>query len=274
VEMWIRTMLSLGRLAASIPPLGPPREQGGRPSPGWLSGTFTRLAGLPFGVYKDKRRLLRYLGDRPYVSPRAQISCSNSTMGPKCFVDDYVTVYAHRGAQGGVHLDRDVAIYRWSVIELGKGECNLRIGAHSHVQSGCTLNAFVGNITIGANCMIAPRCVLTPYQHNFSDISRPMREQPLTSRGDIVIEDDVWLGSHACVMDGVTIGRGAVVGAGAVVTKDVPPYAIVGGIPARVMGFRPPLNPPREQGGRPPLSPPPRARGGRPPSDSLQGEES
>jgi acetyltransferase-like isoleucine patch superfamily enzyme len=86
--------------------------------------------------------------------------------------------------------------------------------------------------------MVAHRCAFMPYQHSFSDTHRPMREQSLTSKGDIVIEDDVWLGLHVCVMDGVTIGRGAVVGAGAVVTQEIPPYAVVGGVPARVIRFR------------------------------------
>jgi acetyltransferase-like isoleucine patch superfamily enzyme len=214
--MWIRTMLSL----APISPL------------------FTHLAGLPLGPYKDKRKLFRYLGNRPYISPNAQISCPKLDIGPKCFIDDYVTIYAHAGAQGGVHLESNVHIYRWSVVELGKGEGRLTVGPNTYVQSGCILKAFAGNITIGANCMIADHCALTPYQHSFADIHRPMREQALTSRGDIVIEDDVWLGLNACVMDGVTIGQGAIVGAGAVVTKDVPPYAIVGGVPARVIRLR------------------------------------
>jgi acetyltransferase-like isoleucine patch superfamily enzyme len=67
-----------------------------------------------------------------------------------------------------------------------------------------------------------------------------MREQPLTSRGDIVLEDDVWLGANVVVLDGVTIGRGAIVGAGAVVTQSIPPYAIAGGVPARVIRYRTP----------------------------------
>ena len=86
--------------------------------------------------------------------------------------------------------------------------------------------------------MIASRCAFMPYQHGFADTHRPMREQPLTSRGDIVIEDDVWLGVGVTVMDGVTIGQGAIIGAGAVVTKDIPPYTIAGGVPARVIGAR------------------------------------
>ena len=203
-----------------------------------VSPVFTHLASLSLGPYKDKRALLHYMGERSYVSRKAQIKCPRLQMGPKCFIDDYVTIYAHRGARGGVFLDRNVHIYRWSVIELGQGEGCLQIGANTYVQSGCIFNPFVASIIIGANCMIAARCAFMPYQHSFADTSRPMREQPLTSRGDIIIEDDVWLGLNVCVMDGVTIGRGAVIGAGSVVTRDIPPYAIAGGVPARVISYR------------------------------------
>ncbi len=203
-----------------------------------VSPLFTYLAGLPLGPYKDKRRLLSHIGDRSYVSHRAQIKCPKLQMGPRCFIDDYVTIYAHPGAQGGVYLEENVHIYRWSIVELGTGEGSLHIGSNTYIQSGCILNAFVGNIIIGANCMIAPHCAFMPYQHRFADTRRPMREQPLTSRGDVVIEDDVWLGLNVSVMDGVTIGQGAVIGAGAVVTQDIPPYAIAGGVPARVIRFR------------------------------------
>ena len=203
-----------------------------------VSPLFTHLAGLPLGPYKDKRKLLRHLGRRPYVSPRSQVKCPNLQMGPRCFIDDYVTVYAHPGARGKIHLEENVSIYRGSILELGKGEGSLYIGPNTHIQSNCILNAFVGNITIGANCMIAARCAFTPYQHGSADTDRPMREQPLISRGDIVIQDDVWLGLNVSVMDGVTIGQGAIVGAGAVVTKDIPPYAVAGGVPAHVIRFR------------------------------------
>ncbi len=203
-----------------------------------VSPLFIRLMELPMGVYKDKRKWLRYMGPRPYISSRAQISCPQLHLGPKCFIDDYVTIYAHERARGGVYLAENVHIYRWSLIELGEGEASLRIGSHTYIQAGCSLNAFVANITIGANCMIAPRCAFMPYQHTWTDLSRPIREQPLTSRGDIVLEDDVWLGANVCVLDGVTIGRGAIVGAGAVVTKDVPAYTIAGGVPARFIRAR------------------------------------
>jgi galactoside O-acetyltransferase len=218
VDAWIRVMVALA-------PLSP---------------VFLRLAGWPLGPYKDKRALLPYLGRRPYISPRAEIVCTRLRLGPQCFIDDGVTVYAHPDSTGEVSLARNVHLYRSSVVELG-GAGSLVIGENTYVQPGCVLNAFVGSIRIGANCMLAPGCVLTPYQHGATDTARPMREQPLVSRGDIVLEDDVWLGARVCVTDGVTIGQGAIVGAGAVVTKDVPPYAIAGGVPARIIRYRTPM---------------------------------
>jgi acetyltransferase-like isoleucine patch superfamily enzyme len=203
-----------------------------------ISRLFSYLASLSFGPYKGKCRLLRRSGDHSYVSPRAQIECPRLQMGPRCFIDDYVTIYAHRGAQGGVYLGEKVQISRWSIIELGRGEGSVHVGPNTYIQAGCVLNAFLGSIIIGADCLIAHYCAFMPYQHSFADTGRPIHEQPLTNRGNIVVEDDVWLGLRVCVMDGVTIGRGAIVGAGAVVTEDIPPYAIAVGVPARVIGSR------------------------------------
>jgi galactoside O-acetyltransferase len=217
-KAWVRTWVSVARVIPAA----------------------LRLAGLPLGIYKDRREILRYLGNTPYISPWAQVSCRNLHLGPKCFIDDFVTIYAQPQATGSVELGRNVHFYRHSIIELGEGSASLRVGSNTYFQAGCTVNPFIGNITIGANCMIATRCTLMPYQHNFADPSRPMREQGLTSRGDIVIEDDVWLGAQVCVTDGVTIGRGAIIGAGAVVTKDIPPYSIAVGVPARVVRMRQP----------------------------------
>jgi acetyltransferase-like isoleucine patch superfamily enzyme len=129
------------------------------------------------------------------------------------------------------------------VVELGAGSGSITIGAHTHLQPGCILNALVSNIVIGSNCMIGAHCAFMPYQHGFTDCSRPMNKQPLTSRGDIVLEDDVWLGVRVTVMDGVVIGQGAIIGAGAVVTKDVPPYTIAAGVPARVIRDRGEIQP-------------------------------
>lgn len=101
-------------------------------------------------------------------------------------------------------------------------------------------------VVIGNYCSIGPECVfMTGGEHRHDGLSTyPFRvklglcENESVTRGPIVLEDDVWLGFRATVMSGVRIGKGAVVAAGAVVTKDVPPYAIVGGVPAKVIKYR------------------------------------
>jgi acetyltransferase-like isoleucine patch superfamily enzyme len=107
---------------------------------------------------------------------------------------------------------------------------NSNIGAYGYV--GCS-----GFIEIGADVLIGPRVALLGENHDFDDPSVPIRDQGVHCKG-ITIGDDCWLGAGAIVLDGTTIGAGAVVAAGAVVSKDVPPRAIVGGVPARVIRER------------------------------------
>jgi acetyltransferase-like isoleucine patch superfamily enzyme len=196
---------------------------------------FLRLADAMTGPYKDKK-VLAVISDQPYISPRAQISCPNLRVGPGAFVDDFVTIYCHPDG-GEVVLEAGAHLYRGSVIETGAGG-SVFIGRNTHIQGSCNLKGFVSDLRIGNNVQVAPGCAFSPYEHGIGDLNTPIRDQPLTSRGPIVVEDDAWLGMGVKVLDGVTIGKGAVVGAGAVVTKDVPPYAIVAGVPAKLLRYR------------------------------------
>ena len=112
------------------------------------------------------------------------------------------------------------------------------IGDNTHIQASCNLKGFMGDLIIGCNVQIAPHCGFSPYEHNFDDCERLIRQQGIRSAGDIVLEDDVWLGLGVAVLEGVRIGKGAVIGAGAVVTKDIPAYAIAVGVPAHVIRMR------------------------------------
>ncbi|MBD2113713.1 acyltransferase [Nodosilinea sp. FACHB-141] len=85
--------------------------------------------------------------------------------------------------------------------------------------------------------MIASHCCIYANNRGFDDLTRPIHSQPLTTVG-ITIEDDCWLGTGVKVLDGVTIGTGSVIGAGAVVSRDIPPYSVAVGIPARVIKSR------------------------------------
>ena len=111
----------------------------------------------------------------------------------------------------------------------------------------CVIQANVdAHLRIGNYCSIAGETVFVLNgEHNVNTIStfpfkvKIMHElHEAGTKGDIVVQDDVWIGARAMIMSGVTIGQGAIVAAGAVVTKDVPPYAIVGGVPAHVIKFR------------------------------------
>ncbi|MEZ5141158.1 MAG: acyltransferase [Acidimicrobiales bacterium] len=128
----------------------------------------------------------------------------------------------------------------------------LHLGARSYIAAGCqirdrlrvgddtSLNPHVttaGSVRIGNGVRIASHVALYGFNHTFDDLDTPIWLQPLTVEG-IVIEDDVWIGTHVVVCDGVTIGAHSVVAAGAVVTRDVPAWSIVAGVPARVLRDR------------------------------------
>lgn len=200
-----------------------------------IGGACMRLASALRGPYKDKKHLA-YLTAKPFISPKAQIWAKDLEIGPQCFVDDYVTVFAHPDG-GRIVLGHGVHLYRGTIIEVGAGG-SVTIAANTHVQSGCNLKGFLGSLRIGANVQIAPGCGFSPYEHRFDDLQRPIREQGIVSSGDIVIEDDAWLGLGVYVLDGVRIGRGAVIGAGSVVVRDIPAYAIAAGAPAKVLRYR------------------------------------
>ena len=104
------------------------------------------------------------------------------------------------------------------------------IGAYSYI--GCA-----GRIDIGNNVMIGPGVNIIAESHVFADTETPMNAQGVTNKG-ITIDDDVWIGTRAVILDGVHIGQGAVIAGGAVVNENVPPYAIVGGVPAKIIRSR------------------------------------
>ena len=100
--------------------------------------------------------------------------------------------------------------------------------------SGIGLRAkLYGPVIIGNHVMMGPDCILYTQNHNFSNISIPMDQQGFQEEKEVIIEDDVWIGGRVIILPGVKIGKGSIIGAGAVVSKNVDPYSIVVGNPAR-----------------------------------------
>lgn len=103
-------------------------------------------------------------------------------------------------------------------------------------RSGIGINASIGEQThIGSDVMMCPDCVIYTRNHRFDRLDIPMREQGYGPVEPVEIGDDCWIGGRVTILPGVHVGNGAVIAAGAVVTKDVPPYAVVGGVPAKII---------------------------------------
>lgn len=118
------------------------------------------------------------------------------------------------------------------------GQESLKIGSNISMNINVVINADVGGqIEIGNRTLIGPNVVLRAKNHNYKDKNEAIRFQGHKG-GRIVIGEDVWLGANVIVLPGVTVGIGAVVAAGAVVTKDVKSYDLVAGVPAKKIGER------------------------------------
>ena len=113
---------------------------------------------------------------------------------------------------------------------------NLTLGDGVCINDDVWINA-VGGVTIGNNVLIGPKVVIHSANHKFSNPEIPITEQGHTLK-PVIIEDDVWVGASTVILAGVTIGEGAVVGAGSVVTKNVEAYTVVAGNPAHIIGRR------------------------------------
>lgn len=94
-----------------------------------------------------------------------------------------------------------------------------------------------GNVTIGDDVMIGPNVVFVTDNHVYSRIDVPIREQGISSK-EIIIEDDVWIGANAVILPGVRIGKGTIIASGAVVSRNIDPYSIAGGVPAVIIHKR------------------------------------
>ena len=126
----------------------------------------------------------------------------------------------------GYKVDDGFRLFPPVYTDFGK---NIKIGKDVFVNSGCCFQD-QGGVTLGDGCLVGHNVVFATLDHD----KRPGRRGDMTA-APIVVGKDVWIGAHATILKGVTIGDGAIVAAGAVVTRDVPPNTIAAGVPARVV---------------------------------------
>ena len=114
---------------------------------------------------------------------------------------------------------------------------SVTIGSNCFIGSFTTIGVEGGSITIGDHFMCGSNCKIIAANHTSNDYKMPMTTQKMDF-GQVIIKEDVWLGANVIILPNVNIGRGAIVAAGAVVTKDVEPFSIVGGVPAKLIKYR------------------------------------
>lgn len=198
----------------------------------WDKG-FMVLRGLWHKLLFKESKGIVFIGKRVKIRNHKKIKLKGSaTIEDGCHINAL--------SKGGITIGGNFSIGRNSIIEctgvireLGE---ELIIGDNV----GIAANAFIamrGKLEIGDNTIFGPGVSIHCENHNFSDLKTPIRLQGATRKG-VKIGKDCWIGSKAVILDGVTIGDHVIVAAGAVVTKDVPDYAIVGGVPAKVIKTR------------------------------------
>lgn len=176
----------------------------------------------------------------------------NFTYHGLIYIGNYVKIITKNG---NTILEDQVTILDYSIIDSSEGY--IKIGSNTQIGYNTILKSFSGQITIGEKCvinqftsiygnggtrigdnvLIGPSVVIIPANHIYKKKNIPIRNQGETLKG-IIIEDDVWIGAHSTILDGVHIGKGAIIAAGSVVTKDVDDFAIVAGIPAVLKKYR------------------------------------
>jgi acetyltransferase-like isoleucine patch superfamily enzyme len=138
------------------------------------------------------------------------------------------------GRRGTIRFGRFVWIGDGTKIRCHEGV--VEIGDKTVIGQECTISAYQ-RVRIGEQCVIADRAMFIDFDHGIAEVERPIRVQGIYKR-DTVVGSNVWIGYGACVLRGVRVGDNSVIGTNAVVTKDVPANAVVGGVPAKMIRMR------------------------------------
>lgn len=193
--------------------------------------------GLYKRLYFKESSGLFFCGRRVVIEHGYQIST-----GPSLVLEDGVHINAL--SENGITFGRNITIAKGTVIVctgvIANKGVGLRIGDYSAIGAQSFIGA-QGGITIGNDVIMGPGVQIFSENHNFELPDIPIRKQG-ENRKPVVIEDNCWVGSGVTILGGVTIGEGSVIAARSVVTKNIPAFSVVAGIPAKVIKSRKLLN--------------------------------
>ncbi len=203
--------------------------------------TAARLAPAP--LHGGPITLLRFMRANRMLTPAyavalVRLAYLKLRFGRRLQTDGICFVCPRVKLEIGRHATLRIGRWAW----VGHG-CKIRaheglveIGAKTVIGQECTISAFQ-HVSIGRECIIADRVLLIDFDHGVVEVDRPIREQGIYKR-DVRVGHNVWIGYGACVLRGVSVGSNSIVGTNAVVTRDVPENAVVGGVPARTIRMR------------------------------------
>jgi len=158
------------------------------------------------------------------------------TIGNGSVIDSFCVLSARGSEKSGIQIGENVFIGQSTVINT-RYDGVVEIQDHANISGNCRIGA-IEKVVIGKYAIIAGHCYIGGGNHGTKDMEIPIALQDVVKKGGVIIEDDVWIGANVTILDGVKIGKGSVIGAGSVVTKDIPPYSIAYGVPAKVTGQR------------------------------------
>jgi len=161
----------------------------------------------------------------------------------KCGSNNYFGGFSVLTGQQYIRLGSDLYIGKEVVWEVYDHYMSQSFSPSLEIGNGCSFGdgghiTCINSIQIGSGVRMGRKVFITDNSHGSSSIDEmdiPANRRPMMSKGPVVIKDFAWIGEMSCILPGVTIGRGSIIGANSVVTKDVPDYAVVAGNPARVI---------------------------------------
>jgi acetyltransferase-like isoleucine patch superfamily enzyme len=167
------------------------------------------------------------------------ISGEFKSFGDKSFITDPIDIKGGKCIEIGKHVSigKNSILNAWEKHQNDTYNPSIIIGDNTHLGEGCHISA-ITKIIIGNNVLTGRRVSIIDNSHGESslvDFTKPPSKRKLSSKGPIIIEDNVWIGDKATILSGITIGANSIIGANSVITKSVPANSIVGGVPGKII---------------------------------------